>query len=64
METCGLEVGVDGLELRDGLDLSTEGVLMAGWDLEGVVGLDTVGRAEAVEGLVLDERFVGVDGLM
>lgn len=64
-ETCVLEVGVDGLEFCDGLGLSTEDAVGAVRDLEGVVDLDTVGRAEGVEGLeVPEERLVGVDGLI
>lgn len=63
-DTCGLDVGVEGLEFWDGLGFSIEDdVLRAGRGLEGVVDLDTVGRVEGVEGLVIDEeRLVRVDG--
>lgn len=63
--TCGLEVGVEGRELTDGLSLSEEDVLGEARGLEGVEGLEAVERAVGVDGLVIDElRLVGVDGLI
>lgn len=64
-ETCGLEIGVEGLEFWDGLGFSVEGMFGAGWTLQGVEDLETFARAEGVEGLVTDEeRLVGVEDLI
>lgn len=58
-------VGVDGLELFDGLVvLSPEAVVVDGRLLEGVEAREVV-REEMADGLAADdERLVGVDGLM
>lgn len=62
--SCGLELGVVGLEFGDGRDLSIEELVRLGRALEGVEGLDDVGRA-GVEGLVIvEERVMGEDGLV
>lgn len=62
---CGLELGVDGLEVWDGRVLSMEELLRDGRVLEGVEDLDAVGRADGVDGLAEDtERALGEDGLI
>lgn len=54
----GLELGVEGLEFWDGLEV----VFGAGQALEGVEGLDNVGREVGVEFLAEDEeRLEGVE---
>lgn len=64
-ETCGLEIGVEGLEFWDDLGFSVEGMLGAGWTLQGVEDLETFARAEGVEDLVTDEeRLLGVEDLI
>lgn len=64
-ETCGLEFGVEGLELWDDRVLSVDDVLGAGRALDGVEGRDTVGLEDGVEGLAVDgERVTGEDGLI
>lgn len=56
---------MDGLEIWEGLVLSTEVVVGAGRALEGVEARDDVGRAGGVEGLdTVGVRVIGEDGLM
>lgn len=63
--SCGLELGVVGLEFGDGRGLSMEELVRPGRALEGVEDLDDVGRADGVEGLAVDEeRVMGEDGLV
>lgn len=60
---CGLELGVEGLELCNGRDLSMEELVGDGRALEGVKDRDGVWREDGVEGLVVDgERVIGEDG--
>ncbi len=62
---CGLELGVDGLELCNGRDLSMEELVGAGRALEGVEDRDGTWREDGVEGLAVDgERVMGEDGLV
>lgn len=62
---CGLEVGVDGLELRDGLGLSMDELDDPGRILEGVEARDAEEVRVGVEGLAEDEeRELGDEGLM
>lgn len=62
---CGLELGVDGLELCPGRVLSMEELVGDGRALEGVEGRDSVGRDDGVEDLAVDgERVMGDDGLV
>lgn len=62
---CGLELGVDGLEVWDGRVLSMEELVRDGRVLEGVEDLDAVGRADGVDGLTEDiERALGEAGLV
>lgn len=64
-ESCGLEVGVDGLELRDGLALSMDELDEPGRILDGVEARDTEEVRVGVEGLAEDdERELGEEGLM
>lgn len=60
-----LELGVEGLEFCNGLVVAVAG---DGRVLEGVDPLDGVVRVDVVEGVDgladVDERLVGVDGLM
>lgn len=57
---CGLELGVDGLEVWDVRVLSMEELVRDGRVLEGVEDLDDVGRADGVDGLADDtERALG-----
>lgn len=62
----GRELGVDGLVFWEGLVvLSLEVVVEDGRVLEGVEPRDGVVRVDGVEGLaVVEERLVGVEGLM
>jgi len=62
---CGLELGVEGLELWDGRVRSVEEIVGAERDLAGVEDREEVVRLEGVEGLeVDDERVLGEDGLI
>lgn len=62
---CGLELGVEGLELCVGRVLSMEELVGAGRALEGVEDRDGVVREEGVEGLAVDgARLMGEDGLV
>lgn len=63
---CGREPGVEGLVFWEGLVvLSLEVVAGDGRVLEGVEPRDGVVRVDGVDGLeVVEERLVGVDGLM
>lgn len=64
-ESCGLEVGVDGLELRDGLVLSMDELDDPGRILDGVEDRDAEEVRVGVEGLAEDdERELGDEGLM
>lgn len=64
-ESCGLEVGVDGLELRDGLALSMDELDDPGRILDGVEDRDAEEVRVGVEGLAEDEeRELGNEGLM
>lgn len=64
-ESCGLEVGVDGLELRDGLVFSMDELDDPGRILEGVEARDAEEVRVGVEGLAEDdERELGDEGLM
>lgn len=63
-EICGLEVGVDGLELKDGLGLSMDELDDPGRILDGVEARDEEVRV-GVEGLAVDDvRELGEEGLM
>lgn len=61
---CGLELGVDGLELCNGRDLSMEELVGAGRALDGVEGRDDAWREDGVEGLDIGVRPMGEDGLI
>lgn len=62
---CGLELGVDGLEVWDVRVLSMEELVRDGRVLEGVEDLDDIGRADGVDGLADDtERALGEAGLV
>lgn len=62
-EVCGLELGVDGLELKDGRVLSIEELVRVGRGFEGVEGRDRDGRPDGVEGLaIVGERLTGEEG--
>lgn len=64
-KSCGLEVGVDGLELRDGLALSMDELDDPGRILDGVEARDAEDVRVGVEGLAEDdERELGDEGLM
>lgn len=64
VEICGLELGVDGLELWDGRGRSIEELVRVWRGFEGVEGRDTDGRPDGVEGLAVEgERLIGEDGL-
>lgn len=59
---CGLELGVEGIELCEALLLSANEMLRI---LDGVEGRDATGREEGVEGLAADEkRVMGEDCLV
>lgn len=62
---CGLELGVEGLELATDRGLSMEELVGTERVLEGVEGRDRDGREVGVEGLAVDgERVMGDDGLL
>lgn len=63
---CDLaELGVEGLEVWDGLAvLSTDVVGGPGRVLDGVEDREETERLDGVDGLVIDEERVGVDGLV
>lgn len=62
---CGLELGVEGLELATDRGLSMEELAGTERALEGVEGRDSDGREVGVEGLAVDgERVMGDDGLL
>lgn len=62
---CGLELGVDGLELWVSRGFSVEELVGPVRTLEGVEGREVDDRADGVEGLAVDaERVTGEDGLM
>lgn len=62
---CGLELGVEGLELCVTRGFSTEELVWPVRIREGVEGREVDERADGVEGLAVDEdRVMGEDGLI